>query len=449
MGKTNRLNDGHILTHKKCSMKRYIFLLLCIISTSVYALDLVEAYQAALKNDALYHSAQAELKAGEQKRIQGRSLLLPSIEANGAYARSRDSLAMPLALSEKSFSTTPSYGFSLTQALYHPAHWHQYQQAKLQTKIAEIKFAQSQQDLILRVAQNYFKVLQAQDTLNSLELEKTLIAEQLKLAKAKFEAGTVTIIDTDEAQARYDLILAKAQTAMNDLELQRFTLSQMLGLSAEKIANLKFNAAVNLTESKNLNFWMNCAAEKNKNILQAKLNQEMLLQNVEYIRAGHKPTLDLVLSDQHNPSFMPQSIYPHLRQTSSVALQWRFPIFKGFSIVSQVDEALALVDKGKADLQNIQRVTAQQTQQAYLGVSGGLLQVKALESAKHSNQTALDSTKLSYQVGVRTHIDLLNAQQQLFSIERDLAKARYDTLLNELELKASAGILSAADLYDI
>ncbi|HEX7765045.1 MAG TPA: TolC family protein, partial [Cellvibrio sp.] len=166
--------------------------------------------------------------------------------------------------------------------------------------------------------------------------------------------------------------------------------------------------------------------------------------------AGHYPTVDLVAT--HTDTTQRNNLIGQntaTGQTNAVGLQWQIPLFSGFAVTSQVRQAIALEDKARADLESSRRVAAQAARQAYVGVTSGLAQVKALEAAEISSRSSLESNRIGYRVGVRINIDVLNAQQQLYVTQRDLAQARYNTLLNSLRLKSAAGMLQEEDLIQI
>jgi outer membrane protein len=316
--------------------------------------------------------------------------------------------------------------------------------------VSEVQFAQSQQDLIVRVAQAYFDVLAAQDTLASVQAQKTAITEQLAAAKRNFEVGTATITDTHEAQARFDLVVAQEIAALNDLEIRRTALQQIIGKPAGPLASLRSGVKLNAPEPANLDKWVQSAEQQNYGVVAQQLGVEIAQREIKRNRAGHYPTVDLVASRSHNnQSGSTLSATGSVSDTNVVGVQWNIPLFAGFAIDSRVREAIALEDKARADLENARRVAAQGARQAFLGVNAGLAQVRALEAAEVSSQSALESNRLGYQVGVRINIDVLNAQQQLFSTRRDLARARYDAIVNGLRLKSAAGVLKEEDLVQV
>ncbi|WP_292935709.1 TolC family outer membrane protein [Noviherbaspirillum sp.] len=419
------------------------------LSMNAHAINLLQVYQEALANDAPYASARASLTAGQEKSTQGRAGLLPTVGVGGSYSRSNmDATAGGIA-STRDFNTN-SYTVSLSQPLFRLANWEQYQQGKLSVAVSEAQFAQAQQDLIVRVAQAYFDVLSAQDALASVQAQKTAITEQLASAKRNFEVGTTTITDTHEAQARYDLAVAQEFAAQNDLEIKRTALQQIIGKPAGDLATLRPGVKLTAPEPAVVDKWVQSAEQQNYGVVGQQLGLEIAQREIKRNRAGHFPTVDLVASRNHtNQTGSALSPVGSVSDTNTVGVQWAIPLFAGFAVDSKVRESIALEDKARSDLENARRVAAQGARQAFLGVNAGLAQVKALEAAEISSQSALESNRLGYQVGVRINIDVLNAQQQLYSTRKDLAKARYDTIVNGLRLKSAAGTLKEEDLVQI
>ncbi|GGC82968.1 TolC family outer membrane protein [Undibacterium terreum] len=422
------------------------------LSSSAGATDLLQIYKDALLNDAQFGSARASLAAGQEKPIQGRALILPTIAITGSDVRARNEISPDGFPGNINYTgNTNAYSLSLSQPLFRWANWQQYQQGKLALVVSEAQFALSQQDLITRVAQAYFDVLAAQDTLTTLQAQKVAISEQLASAKRNFEVGTSTITDTHEAQARYDLTVAQEFAGVSDLQIKRAALQQIIGKEAGDLALLKPGIKLSSPQPERIDDWVSSAEKQNYNVIASQVNLEIAQRDIQRNRAGHYPTLDLVASSGRNSTGgVPAAVGTNsVAKTNSIGVQWSIPIFSGFGVDSRVRESIALEDKARNDLEFARRTSAQGARQSYFGVNSGLAQVKALEAAEVSSQSALDSNKLGYQVGVRINIDVLNAQQQLYTTQRDLAKARYDTIMNGLRLKSAAGTLKEEDLAEV
>ncbi len=418
------------------------------VATEAQAADLIQIYQQALANDATYASARSSLSAGQERIIQGRAGLLPSISASGSNLRNSGDITAPNILGIRTKNDTDyhsnAYTVSLTQPLFNWANWESYQQSKLATATAEASFAQAQQDLITRVAQAYFDVLTAQDNLTATRAQKVATTEQLASAKRNFEVGTQTITDTHEAQAAYDLVVAAEYAAINDLDNKRAALQVIIGQMPGELAPLRAGVTITPPSPAAMEPWVSSAETQNYGVVAANLNVEIAKREISRNRASHMPTLNLVASSSHQNQTAGQTI-----NNNAIGVSWSVPIFSGFAVTSKVRETIALEDKARNDLEATKRAAAQGARAAYLGMNSGLAQVKALEAAEVSSKSSLESNKLGYQVGVRINIDVLNAQKLLYSTQKDLSKARYDTIVNGLRLKSAAGSLKEEDLAAI
>ena len=417
-----------------------------LFSINAQAADLLQVYKQALANDATYASARANLAAGQERTTQGRALLLPTIGASGTHLKNNGEVSPE----KLGFVDKENYSgqvqVQLSQPLFRWANWETYQQSKLSAAASEAVFAQAQQDVILRVSQAYFDVLTAQDNLTATQAQKAATTEQLASAKRNFEVGTQTITDTHEAQAAYDLVVAQEFAALNDLEVKRTALQQVIGVAPGALAPLRTGVSIAAPQPATLEPWVSAAEEQNYGVAGAKLNVEIAKREISKQRAGHMPTLDLVANSTRQTASGPNG---GITKNNAIGVSWSVPIFNGFQVTSKVRESIALEDKARNDLEASRRLAAQTARQAFLGVNNGLAQVKALEAAEVSSKSALESNKLGYQVGVRINIDVLNAQRQLYTTQKDLSKARYDTIMNGLRLKSAAGSLKEADLEPI
>jgi len=417
------------------------------LAANAYATDLLDVYRESLANDPQFASARAQLNAGQERQIQTRAGLLPTVAFTGSWLRSQSDSSAAGAVNSTPTFDTRTYTLSLTQPLFRLASWETYQQGKLSTAVSEAQFELARQSLILRVAQAYFDVLAAQDTLATVQAQKTAINEQLAAAKRNFEVGTTTITDSQEAQARYDLAVAQEHAALNELDVRRSVLQQLIGHPPGELNPLRSGLALSPPEPTRIEPWLQSASEHNVSVITQRFTVDIAKREIARTRAGHYPSVDLVASRSRNdPGFTPQSPSGLTTDTRVVGIQVSIPIFSGLGVQSQVREAVALQERAHAELENARRTAEQEVRQAFLGISSGLAQVKALEAAEVSSKVALESNLLGYQVGVRINIDVLNAQQQLYSTRQNLARARYDVVLHGLRLKQAAGTLTEEDL---
>jgi outer membrane protein len=436
-------------------MKRNSLLLISwavLSSGAAYGGDLLTVYRDALAYDAVFAAARASLDAGREKLPQGRAGLLPTVDLTGSTTwndidyRARTNAA---GTSTGKYNTN-AWSVKLTQPVFRWQNWVAYNQSELSVGQSEAQFNLAKQDLIVRVAQAYFDVLQAQEAVTTTQSQKTAIAEQLESAKRNFEVGTTTITDTHEAQARFDLATAQELAAINDLEVKRQTLRTLTGKDDRSYKGLKPGQAIAPPVPDDVTKWTETAETAGFAVQVAQAALEIATYEIDRQRAGHYPTLDVVAT--HGNSAVGGSVSTSTgsdTRSSTIGLQVTLPLFAGGGTVSRDREAVALREKALSDLDNARRTAALAARQAFLGVTSGLSQVKAYEAALASSRSALESNKLGYEVGVRINIDVLNAQSQLYDTRQKLIKARLDTLMAQLKLKSAAGNLAEDDLASI
>ena len=415
------------------------------------AADLVSVYRDAIQYDAQFAGARASLEAGREKLPQGRAGLLPLIVAGASTTWNDTDIQLRAAVPVASSAyNTHAWSVTLTQPLFRWQNWVSYNQAELAVGLAETQFVLAKQDLILRVATAYFDALLAEDTLATAQAQRVAIAETLESAKRNFEVGTATITDTHEAQARFDLATAQLIGAQNDLAVKRYALQVLIGKDVPSLKRLGGGVALSRPQPEDIGKWVEMAQTGGLGVQISAASLEIADREIDRQRSGHLPTLDLVATRSNSGQGRNLSVPTGVdSDATTVGLQLSLPLFAGGAVASRDREAVALKDKAQADLDNARRSAAQGARTAFLGVTSGLSQVKAFEAALTSSQSALDSNKLGYEVGVRINIDVLNAQSQLYDTRQKLAKARLDTLLALLKLKAAAGGLGEADLASV
>ena len=433
--------------------RRLVIAVLACAPLGAAAENLTQVYRAARGYDAQYGAARYALQAGLERVPQGRALLLPSLNLTANATRSNtDSKSNDTTLLPSFERDIDSHGYALTltQPLYRRQNWIQSDQAEVQARQAESQFGLAGQDLILRTAQVYFDVLAAQDTLALVRAQKTAIAEQLAQAKRNFEVGTATITDTHEAQARYDLAAAQEISALNDVDARRRALQQVTGKEYGELKPLRADVKLAPPNPADMQSWVDLAEKQSYPVLVLEAGSEIAALEAKRNSAGHAPTLDFVASHGYTSQSASQlSATGSEITTSSISLQFALPLYQGGAISSREREAAYNLERTRQELENARRSAALATRQSYLAVINGIAQVGALEQALVSSQSALQSNRLGYEVGVRINIDVLNAQQQVFSTQRDLAVARYNTITNFLRLKSAAGGLREEDLDEV
>ncbi|GKS98254.1 TolC family outer membrane protein [Acidovorax sp. SUPP3434] len=418
-------------------------------SFGAQAQSLSQLVEMARGYDAPFQAAKAQYDAAGSRAEQARAGLLPSagLSAGANYAKTEVNRP-PVDLSAPS----QSVGLTASQPLFRPANRITFEQGQRGIDIAQAQLEGVAQDLIVRVSQAYFDVLAARDTLTFVQAQKTAVAEQLASAKRNFEVGTSTVTDSREAQARFDLVVAQEIAADNDLRVKQLALDQVVGRPGVAPQPLALPVQLPEVAPADVGTWVRSAEELQPQVRQAAIALDVARLETKKAETGHLPTVDLQAgySVSRNPKGTPTIPNVNSRtNNTTVGVQLTLPLFAGFSVQNRVKETLSLEDKALADLDNARRTVAQATRAAFYGVQSGQGQVRALEAAEASSQSALEANQLGYQVGVRINIDVLNSQSQLYQTKRDLAQARYNVLLGTLKLRQAAGTLSQDDLLAI
>jgi len=438
--------------------KRWLMIALLAASLPVQAAqNLLQIYQQALARDPVWSAAQNANRAAQEKIVQGQAQYLPVVSiAGNANATSNDVKfvgAGPLPPNQPGARRDGrqnyegySLGLNIVQPIFRPQIRAQLEQAKSMVQQSDYELAVSKQNLILRSSQLYFDVLLAQDKIHLIEAQKQAISSQLEQARARFEAGTSTITDVNEDKARFDLIQAQYIAAVNDLEIKKRALQALIGDMPQSLMAVREDLVPQTPAPSNIEKWVEMANSANLRIAIQRQALEIAAQEVDRQNAGHLPSLDLVGS--YTDSYVNGGIAGiGLDQRAAViGMQLSVPIYQGGAVSSRSREALSNKLKAQDDLEAARRQADMETRQAYLNLVSTVSQISALEQALASTQSQLESTQLGYEVGVRTSVDVLNVQQQLFNAKRDLLEARYTYLMNILMLKAAVGDLTMADL---
>ena len=436
-------------------------------------MDLMRLYQEAAFNDPILNSARFNYAANKEIYWQGLSTLLPQVSANPTATR-----FFQHGEGNSRIFDQKSYTVSLTQPVFNAAALEVFKQGDLITKVSDLQFLQAQQDLVIRVSQAYFDVLTAQDNVELFRNKKALIKQQLQAAQSKFEVGSATIVDANDAQARFDLANAQETAAQAELIVRRGVLEQIVGhpvpplkplakdakiegVVADPRAKTKDAKGIPIADSVNpklppgqeLSDWIKQAEAANYGVLASQLNVDIAQSSYRGSLAANYPTVNFVGTTGYNAANgSPTNFNPSTTQNifnNTIALQMSLPIFSGGFNNSVIRQRAALVDKAKSDYDNLRRTAAQATRQAFTGFYGGLATVRAFEAAEKSSASALASSQLGFDVGTLINLDVLIALDALFTTRATLYKARYDTILNALKLKAQAAALTDQDLLAV
>ena len=418
-------------------------------TSGVHAADLLSLYREAATQDPAVAAAQASLLAARERVAQAEAANGFAAGINAAANANYFDLharGFPNAHTDRAYLAA-SVSAYVNKPLIRPANLVAIEQANASVQLFEVSLAAAQMDVATRLSQAYFDVLLAQDNVTLVRSQKAAVAEQLAQAKRNFEVGTATIVDTNEAQARYDQVIAQEIAATNELERTRFALRNVVGRYEANLKLLRTNAQVPSPNPANMDAWVSRAEAESFAVRIAQQTLSVSEFDVRRAQTGKDWTLDATASVTNSQATGGPTTGIGTWTNSGVigvTFNWPFDISGGVS--ARIRETLALVDKNRNDLEAARRTVGLNVRQAYLGVTSGVAGVAAQQQALKSAETLLASTKLGLEVGVRTNLDVLNAQQQVTQVQRDLALARYNTLLNDLRLKAATGVLSEDDL---
>jgi outer membrane protein len=444
--------------------------------------DLIQLYQEAAFSDPVLSAARFSYQASKELYWQGLSLLLPQANATPGGTRYYQHGVGSTAVSTSSPGNSrvfdqKSYTVTLTQPVFNLGALEAFKQGDLNTKLADMRFYLAQQDLIIRVSQAYFDTLTSQDNVELFRNKKSLIKQQLEVAQAKFDAGLATIVDVNTAQAALDLANSQEIAAQADLVVKRGVLEQLVGRPVGPLRPLTKEAKIDgvlkdprskskdtkgnpiadsvnpqLPPGQTLDDWIKQAESANFNVLAGQLSVNLAESTYRASQALNYPSLSLVGTSGYNTSNgTPNSYTPATTNVynNTIALQMTIPLVSGGYNSSVIRQNAALVDQAKANYDNARRTAAQGTRAAFTGFYGGLASVKAYEAAERSSTSALESSKLGFQVGTLINIDVLIALDTVITTRSQLQQARYNTILNAIKLKAQAAALSDEDLIAI
>ena len=419
-----------------------------LIAGAAQAQSLQELYDAARGYDATYLAIRATADAAAARIGQAEALNRPSLGLGASATAARTDPPTTGAIN----STTIAANLQGKYSVYNAANAPTIDKARRAYAVAQADLESAEQDLMVRLATAYFDVLAAKDALSTTRANKAAIAEQLASSKRNFEVGTATITDTREAQAKYDLAVAQELAADNDLRVKRVVLDQFVGRVGVEPKGLAQPVALPALNSDNIDTWVSAADEQHPAIRKARLGLELAQLDTQIARAGEKPTLDasatVGASNLHNSLNGAAATASGVgtSKTATIGLTFTYPLYTGGLTQNRIKETLVLEEKARNDLDFARRSVAEATRRAFFGVQSLKAQVAAYEAAESSTKLALEATQLGYKVGVRVNLDVLNAQTQLYSTQRDLAKARYDVLVNSLRLRQASGQLRPEDI---
>ena len=440
-----------------------------VLSAPSEAETLTEIYELALQNDPQLRAASAAYRAQRENKAIARAGLLPQASLSGEYSetdsedQSNRLIGSVTSVSDgESETDQTSYGLSVRQPVFDLPAWYDYKQGQTVSEQARVQLQAEQQDLIVRVTDAYFEVLNASENLNSAIAEEQAIARQLEQTRQRYEVGLLPITDVHEAQAAYDSAKVNTLVLQGALKIAFEQLEVLTGQSHNQLAGLKDDFPA-LPPDAGRDEWVQVALENNLSLKLSRLDRTAARQNADARKAEHLPTLTASYNyqDMEQDSLFdgissfggePQQLRSPTSvesQTSTVAISLDMPIFTGGLVSAQRRQAVAQYLEAEENANFALRNTTQQTRSAHLNVVTNAAAVAARKQAITSAESALEATRAGYEVGTRNIVDLLFAEQSLYQAKRDYANARYDYIASSLELKLLAGQLSPEDVHQL
>lgn len=436
-------------------MSRALLLLLCLLGGRLAAAEqpvtLLELYDASLTNEAVYQAAGHAYRASQYEEDIGRGPLLPQLSLGSQVGQgglidggSREDYVQSDEYSGNSVT------LALQQQLFDKARWAGYQQAKVRGRVGELEFRIAGQSLFQRVAEAYFEVARINNELRLAQQQKAAIEALARQAERLFEAGEGTLTDRDEAQARLDLVLAEEI----DLKARRVaalrTLSGRAGLPVARIEEMQENLppATLLADDQNLEHWLTLAGQSSPLLEVSRAAVSLAAAEARARRAAHYPTLALVGQLSHSDE-EDVNADRYRQSTYYIGLKLDLPLYRGGAVSAASSQALASLRQSQADYDAQLQALAEEIEDDYLAVLGGLQKSRALQTAVRSNQRALESAEKGYQAGLRTTVDILDAQQRLFEARRDLLNTKLQVLGGYIGLHTRTGRMDRALLQQV
>lgn len=421
--------------------------LIALTAPAAHSTDLLASWQAARGHDANFAAAEAGLRVAREKIPQGNAVLAPRVDLNADAGHTiqnyRPGIPSASHPGGPTSGRTAGLGVTLSKPLYDAAGAVTRDRLQREAEQAEVQFTQAEQDLMLRVAKAYFEVLLARENLNLAGAQKEAITEQLGLAKQSYELGIAPVTDMNDAQSRYDNIVAAEVAGATDLEVKSNTFRQLTAVDPAGLAPIAATLDVKPPAPIEIDRWLADTQAGNTNLRALALGVEIAHRTIDQYRLRNSPVVSLVASygRAYELGSISTSGGNDATTTGTIGLQLAIPLFDGGNRSSQLRQAIASEDQQRETLEAARRDAENATRQFFAGIRDGAARIRALERARDSGASSLASSKVGREVGVRTAIDVLNAQQNYFQTLYNLTAARYDYLYNQLQLAASAGTL--------
>lgn len=436
------------ISTKKVTTAVLSFVFGCLVTGPLFAENLFQVYQDAKKNDAQLKISETGFLATLEKKPQVMSILKPRVDLGASSSYNLQYTGRTIRGEDGDAFLNLGYDLTLSKPLYNKELQAQIGQVDASILQAEANLEADRQDLIIRVADAYFKYLNANESLSFRIAERNAIGRQLNQVRAYFDAGRSAITDVKEAQARYDLARAQEEAANQEIDVVRESLRAITTRYYKSLQGAADNIALLVPKPNNIEVWAKSAIANSKQLIAAQYAVTAAQKAVDIARAVKSPKVDLFARHSGGSTFG-EDAFDQDKLDASVGVQLNVPLYQGGNISSGIREARHSLHQAQQQLELQKRLATQQTRAAYLTITSGLSQVRALKQALNSTQTAASATQAGFEAGTRTAVDVLLSLRDTFAAKRDYTTARYEFLLNTLKLKQAAGTLSEKDLIGV
>ncbi len=435
-------------------------LILCSIfsTTTASAVDLIGVVDMAIKNDPGLKAEAWRRDATSENKYQARAALLPSLSGTASMTRGDSTVDIANTQVSDNDIDNESLGLSFRQTLFNWGQFKNYQIASDQMDQAGANYEAIYQNFLLDVANRYFTLLNARDGVKFSRAQEKALNRQLEQAEQRYEVGLTAVTDVHNAQASYDQARATVIRAVNALRDAEEALTEKTGVMFEAYSGLTENLPLERPEPANPNDWVDMALQYNPVIKVRQIATEIASATVSARRAGHYPTLGLVASysDNTNNNYQLRNDFQQVIATvplesfsTTYGLQLNVPLFSGGRTTSETRQASYNRNAALDDLDAQQRATTRQTKNAYNAIEAGIEEVQALRQALVSAKSSLEATQAGFEVGTRTIVDVLIAEQSYWRSAQNYSTARHGYILSHLALRQATGVLSRDDLETV
>lgn len=437
----------------KKRMKLFLAGVMLFVAAPAHAAEtesLSGVYARALEYDASLRAARESYLGQKEEIDKAKSSFLPSLRVGAAYGRNAtNSKSLVTDQEHDYYYNTQNYSIVLKQSVFNMSSFDTYGQSKARAAKGKALLAKEESALAMRTVEAYVNVLFAEDSIDYSKAQVTAAKEQFEQAKSRFSSGYGTVTEINEAKAHYDMALAQELTNRNNLENNRRQLETITGIYPDQLARLvPAKLVLSMPSPATLDAWLQYAEEQNADIEAARQDARIAKKQIDRQRSARYPTLDLVASRTFSESDNNYSI-GNQYDTYAVSLQMNLPLYTGGYVSSTVRQASAQYREASELLNKQERITSSNIRKYFNGILSGIAQVRAYEQAVRSSEIALTGTQKGYAAGLRSNVDVLNAQEKLYESRRELSRSRYQYIMNRIMLKDAAGMLTSSDIDEV